>query len=277
VAWHHDLAWTMESHRPALHPGEPWDLIRTAWPGVVQVAVSGARRVQLAALMAIDPAAVRVVPNGLDIGEDLGLVPETRDLIAVTDLLAADPLLLTPARLTPRKNIELGLEVVARLRADGRAAALVVTGPVDPHDRAQGAYLRQLRGLRTRLGLEGAAWLLASDLGAEPSDRLVADLYRIADVLFLPSLEEGFGLPLLEAALHRLPIVCSDLPVLHEVAGNAATYLPPGIGAQEAADSILARLERDPEASLWRHVRRDYAWPAIFREGIAPLLGAEAG
>ncbi|MBI2300477.1 MAG: glycosyltransferase, partial [Armatimonadetes bacterium] len=47
--------------------------------------------------------------------------------------------------------------------------------------------------------------------------RVLADLYALADVVLLPSSTEGFGLPLLEAGLHRVPIVCSDLPALREV------------------------------------------------------------
>ena len=51
-------------------------------------------------------------------------------------------------------------------------------------------------------------------------------LYALADVLVLPSANEGFGIPVLEAALHRLPIVCSDLASLRAVAGDGATYVP---------------------------------------------------
>jgi glycosyltransferase involved in cell wall biosynthesis len=42
-----------------------------------------------------------------------------------------------------------------------------------------------------------------------------------------PSLAEGFGLPLVEAAAHGTPVICSDLPVCREVAGPGATCLDP--------------------------------------------------
>ena len=41
-----------------------------------------------------------------------------------------------------------------------------------------------------------------------------------------PSIHEGFGLPVLEAMAQEVPVLCSDIPVLHEVAGNGARYVP---------------------------------------------------
>jgi mannosylglucosylglycerate synthase len=272
MAWHHDLAWVMEHHRPALHAGYPWDLLRHSWPGVRHVTISRTRQGQLAKVLGIDEASIEYVPNGMDLEHDLALEPHTVALVRRVDLLAADPLLLMPARLTPRKNVELGLQVVAELRAAGQPAGLVVTGPVDPHDPAQQAYLERLLRLRRDLGIEDAAWLLGADEGSPPSDRLVVDLYKLADALFLPSREEGFGIPVLEAALHRLPIVCSDIPVLREVGGDAALYISPDSDPRLVAGELLEWLDRDPESRLWRRVRREYDWPRLYRERIEPLL-----
>jgi glycosyltransferase involved in cell wall biosynthesis len=54
-------------------------------------------------------------------------------------------------------------------------------------------------------------------------DRLIAD----AAVLVYPSLFEGWGMPLTDAMAVGVPVVCSDIPVLHEVAGDAALYFDP--------------------------------------------------
>ena len=59
---------------------------------------------------------IRVVPNGLDIARFLKLEAQTVEFIEKLDLLAAAPLLLLPVRITPRKNIELALGVLAVLR-----------------------------------------------------------------------------------------------------------------------------------------------------------------
>ncbi len=213
------------------------------------------------------------MPDGVDVAALLGLADATIGLIRAADLLTFDPLILLPARVTPRKNIELALRVVAAMRANGRpSAGLVVTGPVDPHDAAASAYFATLVGLRRELGLDEAAAFLAELLPEPASEALVHDLYRLADLLLLPSRDEGFGIPILEAAVHRLPIICSDLPALRELAGEAALYVDPDADPARVAALVLARLDRDALATFARRVRTEYSWEAVYRRGIAPLL-----
>ena len=100
------------------------------------------------------------------------------------------------------------------------------------------------------------------------------DLYRLADLLLLPSHDEGFGIPILEAAAHRMPIVCSDLPVLRDLAGDAAVYVAPDADPAAVAALALARLDDDPLVAFSRRVRAEFSWEAVYRHGIAPLLEA---
>jgi glycosyltransferase involved in cell wall biosynthesis len=101
---------------------------------------------------------------------------------------------------------------------------------------------------------------------------MMDDLYHLADILFLPSRDEGFGLPILEAAVDRLPIVCAGLPALREIAGGAATYIEPDDEPVGIARMILERLEADPLGRFAREIRSNYSWEAVYRERIAPLL-----
>jgi len=71
---------------------------------------------------------------------------------------------------------------------------------------------------------EEEGWL--RHLGYVPEDEL-ARLYFQASVVVFPSLYEGFGLPAVEAMAAGTPLVCSDIPVLHEVAGEAALFALP--------------------------------------------------
>ncbi len=273
LVWHHDLAWTLPAYRPTLYPGYPWDLLRTPIPGAEQVTISPARQADLAALLAIPLEAIRVVPHGVDLAALLGLGPATIRLVRATGLTSFDPLVLLPARITARKNIGLALRTVAAMRGQGRpAAGLVVTGPVDPHDPAGGAYLAELRALRHALDLDGGAVFLAEALAGPAPGALVHDLYRLADLLLFPSRDEGFGLPILEAAASRLPIVCSDLPVLRDLAGGAAVYVDPDADPGTVAALALARLDADPGVVLARRVRTECSWEAVYRRAIAPLL-----
>jgi glycosyltransferase involved in cell wall biosynthesis len=56
------------------------------------------------------------------------------------------------------------------------------------------------------------------------SDDDVRSLYQMADALFFPSRQEGYGLPLIEAALHGVPVFCSDIPAHREVAVGATFF-----------------------------------------------------
>ncbi len=154
ILWHHDLAWTTPRYRQELHDGYPWDLLRTAWPGAEQVTISEYRRQELASLMNIPEEEIRVIPNGVDISRFLKLETLTARLVEQLDLLNADPILLLPVRITPRKNIELALHVVAEIRDRYPRAALIVTGPLGPHNPANVEYFRKLQSLRQELALE---------------------------------------------------------------------------------------------------------------------------
>ncbi|MGE5250063.1 MAG: glycosyltransferase, partial [Bacteroidota bacterium] len=224
ILWHHDLAWRTPRYRAELHDGYPWDLLRTAWSSVTQVTISAFRRRELAELFAITEDDIRVVPNGIDAGVFLKLGTQARGLISALRLEEACPLFILPVRITPRKNIELALQVLAELRSRYPQAMLVVTGPLGPHNAANRDYFQKLVLLRHELALEGSAHFLAERSGDYLPDETIHDLYRVADALMLPSREEGFGIPVLEAGLAGIPAFCADIGPLHEVGGPFITY-----------------------------------------------------
>ncbi len=271
VLWHHDLAWTAAAYRGELHPGWPWDLLSTDW-GAEHVVVSAARGRQLVELMSIDPARVSVVPNGIDAGQLLKLSAETQTIVQGLNLLQADPILLVPVRITRRKNLELALRAGAILRQVFPRLALLVTGPPGPHNPANRGYLDELRALRAELGLEHHVHFLAEGRPQPLSDETIGDLFRLADALLLPSREEGFGIPLLEASLVRLPIFCSDIPPLRELGAEGADYFAPQAAPAEVAHLVATRLGTDRAHGLAVRVRQSYDWQRIFAEHIEPLV-----
>jgi len=199
ILWHHDLAWTTPRYRAELHDGYPWNLLRTDW-GARHVVVSDLRQRELAELLKIPRESIAVVPNGIDQAAFYKLSPITLSLLPRIDLAQAAPILLLPVRLTPRKNIELALRTLAALRRKMPEAILIVTGPLGAHNPANAAYFQKLKDLRAELNLAGAAIFLAELIDAYLPDDVIADFYRLADALFLPSREEGFGIPIVEAA-----------------------------------------------------------------------------
>ncbi len=276
IAWHHDLAWKSARYLTEMHDGYPWDLLRQPWPHVRHVTVSEARRHDVAKLFGLPLEAIAVVPGGVDTFALLGISPAFQGLLRQIGIPDADPVLLLPARITRRKNIEFALHVTAALReAYYPQAALIVTGPPGPHNPENQRYFAELKQMRSALGLTDSVHFLADLIEGGPDDDMMRGLYRLADALILPSYEEGFGLPVLEAAIARLPIFCSDIPPFRELAGEQATYFSLQADPGEAADAVYRVLRGDRVAVLRRRVLNHYDWYLIVHRYVKPLLNYE--
>src|SRR5207244_10603174 len=162
------------------------------------------------------------------------------------ELFDADPLLLLPVRMTRRKRIEIAIDALTELRTRYPKAALVVTGGPGAHNPTNAEYERELAA-RAGPGVH----LLHAE-GFRIGVRELADLYGLADALVLPSANEGFGLPMLEAGLRRLPIICTDIPALRETGRDDATYLPVDADGAAFARAIEDRLGFVPVERLHR-------------------------
>jgi glycosyltransferase involved in cell wall biosynthesis len=272
ILWHHDLAWTTPRYLPELQAGYPWDLLRTDWGDTTHVVVSELRRAELAGLLKIEPASIRVIPNGVDAERFYKLESQTHRLLQQTKLLDAAPILLLPVRVTPRKNIELALHTLAELKKQFPQAALVVTGPLGPHSANNIQYFEMLIRLRTQLGLNGSAHFLMELNDAFLPHVVIADFFRVADALFLPSREEGFGIPLIEAAFGHLPAFCADIPPLRELGLEDAAFFPPDEDPAIVAGRIAGYFASSSTARLAMRARSSFRWDAIYRQHITPLL-----
>lgn len=272
ILWHHDLAWTTPRYLPELHDGYPWDLLRTDWGTTTHVAVSELRRMELAELMKLDPVSIQTIPNGVDAARFYKLESQTQALLEQTHLLDAAPILLLPVRVTPRKNIELALHALAELRKQFPRAALVVTGPLGPHNVNNIQYFEMLKNLRAVLGLQGSMHFLAELVDSFLPDEVIADFYRIADALFFPSREEGFGIPLIEAAFSHLPAFCADILPLRALGLNDASFFSPDEDPAKVASLIAEYFQSSATARLSMRARAEFRWEAIYRQHIVPLL-----
>ncbi len=270
IAWCHDLAWTDPFYRPELHAGWPWELLQIAWPNTRYVVVSQARREELASLLQIAASEIAVVPAGVDGGEFLGLGARAAQWAAELGLWEAQPLMLLPVRVTRRKNIEMGIAITAALPRYGLAPKLIVMGPLGPHNPSNVVYLEKLHTLSEELGVVGAVIFLQEH--GRVSNATRRDLYLLADLLLFPSQREGFGIPILEGALAKLPIFCADIPPFRESASDWAHYFALDESPEAIAQRIAEFLQKDPVYQLRRRVLNEYRWQKIFAEEIEPLL-----
>ncbi len=167
--------------------------------------------------LAVDPptAGGRGAVDGGALRQRLGLGPE--------------PVVLCVAQKRAHKNLEAAVEAIAQLTVP---AQLVLPGSPNAYE----GKLRELaaaRGATDRVRFCG--WV---------SDEDLEGLYGIADALVFPSLMEGFGLPILEAMARDVPVTCSNVSALPEVAGDAALLFDPHAHGQIA--DALTQLLGDP-------------------------------
>jgi glycosyltransferase involved in cell wall biosynthesis len=276
IAWCHDFAWQDRLYTPDLHPGYPWDLLRQPWPGLRYVVVSAHRRERLAALLNLPEERIQVVTPGVDVAEFLGLSAQVQRLASQLDLLQAEPLMLYPARVTRRKNIELAIRISAALKERHPRAKLVITGPPGPHNPRNQAYLESLQQLKAELGLQSNVHFLF-ELGEngehfEAPYSVVAELFRLADLLLFTSRREGFGIPVLEAGLARLPIFAANIPSIRESAGELANLFAVDDDPQTIANSISVFLEHNRAYQLRQRVLQHFTWRAILKNQLVPMI-----
>jgi glycosyltransferase involved in cell wall biosynthesis len=154
----------------------------------------------------------------------------------------ATPYALFVGTFEPRKNLSTLLSALALTPADVR---LVIVGEAGWVDDAPARLAREL-GVGDRLTFAGRV-----------DDAALDALYRGARALLLPSLDEGFGLTVLEAMARGTPVLCSDVPALREIGAEAALYHAP-----LDATALAARLQL-----LWNDaaLRADLAGRGIAR------------
>ena len=276
VAWTHDLAWTNEQYAAFRREGWPYQLLGRPHPGVTYVAISRQRQAELAAAFGLSPRHVHLVPNAVDPLEFADVGARARQLLEQAGALEASPLVLVPLRVTPRKRLDLALEAAAQLSPRMPGLRVVITGPLGPHNSDNRRYADQLLQQRSRLGLDDVVSFLfeqARPDGKHPvRNKDVAELYRVSDVVLLPTEAEGFGLPLLEAALARVPVVCAELPVLREVGGAGPYTFPLGADGAQVARQVERALNQRSVRQRRRAIRR-YSWPAVL-ERTEQVIGA---
>jgi glycosyltransferase involved in cell wall biosynthesis len=203
------------------------------------VAVSRFTASQLTDLLQVEPARIRVVPHGAGIAPRPAAAEAPREKI-----------ILHVGAIQRRKNVARLVEAFERTAPGWR---LVLAGSA-----GYGAQeiLARLAASPRRGDIEWTGYLSAARL---------ADLYRRAGIFAFPSLDEGFGMPVLEAMAWGVPVITSHGSALEEVAGEAALLVEP-----RETDSIAAALEAlagDPErrerlAAAGRAHAARFSWDA---------------
>lgn len=281
INWAHDFDACADDAPRMMRTSKdfPWYLINRPVPNVLNVTISRARQKQLASLYRLPLREVRVVPNSISPVRFLGLSPAAQRLWEEYRLWEYDLVILMPCRIVPKKNLELALDVLRALKDLGKKVKLVVAGPPSRHLAAEGeSYFEKVKRLARDLSLTGDVLFLyewgssRSKKGLRLTDAMMCDLYLLADLVFVPSRDEGFGIPLLEAAASRTPVVCTDLPVLRELGASDVLLLDPKLRPAQMAGEIVRYVGGTPQYRFFKRVVRGYTGQAIFEKFIRPLV-----
>ncbi len=200
------------------------------------IAVSAYTQNEIQELLGIDAAKIHVVFNGVELpGAPTSVLENAR--VPVPERDGSCFRIGSIGSTLERKNLKILPEALARLQASiPRKVVLVRIGSLLPVPLAA--------ALRNVLGDDGLI-----ELGHLP-DGAIAAYYAGLDAVVIPSLYEGFGLPVIEGMAARVPVVASRCTSLPEVGGDLAWYFDPHSPEELAA--VLARVatERVPAGQL---------------------------
>jgi len=195
-----------------------WNLDR-ALGAQMMIAVSEHARNELLHDAPAAAERIHVVLNAVDFAPNPALQPLDR-------MGVRRPYILYAGSYEPRKNLHGALAAYARLLQLGVQVEFVALV-----ERESG-YRAEVLQAAARLGVaDRVRWLHSL------TDPDVRALYTHAQTLFFPSLAEGFGYPPVQAAACGVPVVASDIPVLHEVLDRAAYFVDP-LNVEEMAAGL---------------------------------------
>lgn len=198
---------------------------------------------------------IEIIPNGVDLSRFRSArTPDERDrLRAGLGVGPADPLILFVGGISPRKRVDLLLEMWGIVGPSARGAHLVLVGPRRDLERPElDGFRRRLEALRTASGASDRVHFVGAVENIE-------EYYRAADIFVFASRREGMGNVVLEAMATGLPVVLTPyLGLPSELGAPGREYV---MVEPEAARLAIAveRLLGDP--SLRRELgRRARAW-----------------
>ena len=212
---------------------------------------SSSLRSEIERHLTVDPSKLRMIPEAVDHGLFKPGDPAAARAWAAASYRITKPFVLFVSSLWPYKNCEGLLRAWALARPDAGDRNLVIVGP--GRDKQ---YVAELHLLAQELGI-------AEDVifvGGVPLED-TARFYQAADTFVYPSLNETFGLPILEAMASGCPVVTSDTSAMPETAGGAALLCDPKDPASIARailEAVAHRSDQLRDAGLRR--ARQFTW-----------------
>ncbi len=277
ISWIHDATFSDKDYREFQKSKYPWNLLKTPLTEVTNIAISQYRRNKTAAVLKVPRSSIRVVPDGIDPVSFLKIKPATNDFFDSLNLYSSDFILLYPTRIVKRKNIEYAIRITSAMNKKGKKTCLLVTSQPDPYNRGSMLYFKKLKKLAAESSVKDRVIFISDtrDGKGRPfkvDEHILRDLYLLSDLLLFTSRSEGFGIPMLEAGISRLPIACCRIPPLSEIGGEDVIYLDPKQPLEKTSEKLISYLDGNLQVPMFKKIFREYTWDAIFEKKILPLV-----
>jgi glycosyltransferase involved in cell wall biosynthesis len=222
------------------------------------IAISQASAADVRTHLGVPSDRIDVVPLGF--GSPRSATPTPREDLTRRLGLGAGPIVLNVAMKKRHKNQLRLVQALPAIRTAVPEAQLVLPGAPSP-------YEERLRGEAERLGVAAAV-----RFPGYVSEEDLEGLYAAAGVFAFPSLNEGFGLPVLEAMARGVPVVTSTVSSLPEVAGDAAMLVDP-TSVDEIGQAVIRVLTDDSErerlVSAGRERPAAFSWERCAKATVA--------
>lgn len=167
--------------------------------------------------------------------------------------------ILSVGTLQPRKNFVRLIEAFSQIASKYRKLTLVIVGK-------RGWMYEEILASPKKYGVEDRVKFLDF-----VSDEELPALYRAAKVFALPSLYEGFGLPVLEAMSYGCPVVVSNVSSLPEIAGKAGIYIDPENVESIAGGLVEALEERGKRVAAAKEQVKKFTWEKAAKQTLEVL------
>lgn len=275
-AWTHDHSYINESQIKDVKKNSfsqvERDLLTTPIPNVKYILISESIKKPLLELMKLSSKNTVVIPNGIDIKNFLEISDRIWMVVEKCNLLSSFPVILCPANIIGRKNLEYAIKIAAQMKKTYKNIKFLVTGNPSSH-RSTLEYFNFLKTLIFSLSFEDNVIFLNKYIPTSLEEEEIHDLYDLTDIVFYFSKSENFGLPLLEAGLSKIPLFVSNLPVFKEILGNNLHIIDyKNTTPESAAVSIISYLEKDTRIKNHYTVRTKYDLTSIIRSKLIPLF-----
>lgn len=158
----------------------------------------------------------------------------------------------------PHKNLEILLDAFKDIKTNNNDIKLVLVGNND-------YFYERIKKRAQDLGISNDVLFFG-----KATDEELSYLYKNAVCLVMPSLMEGFGLPILEAMANKCLVICSDIPSLKEIAKDNAIYFSPS-SKKDIINALEKAYKKDFNKDMLENAfikSKEFSWEKTARETL---------